>query len=280
MYEKIFLSVLASVWIIFAVVQDFKKREIADWLNFSLIIFAIGFRFFYSLFESGEFSFFYQGVIGLAIFFVLSNIFYYSRMFAGGDAKLLFALGAVLPFSGSFFDNLFGLASFFILLVFSASIYGLLAGGFLVFRNFEPFKKEFSNQFRVNKKFFIFSTFFALAFVVAGFFNSFLIYFGILIFVLPYFYIGAKSIDESCMIKRVHPKNLTEGDWLYENVHVGKRIIKKSWHGLTKKDIALIKKNKKFVLVREGIPFSPAFLISFLVFLYLQFFGYPSFFIF
>ena len=31
---------------IFAVVQDLKKREIANWVNFSLIIFALGFRFF------------------------------------------------------------------------------------------------------------------------------------------------------------------------------------------------------------------------------------------
>jgi Flp pilus assembly protein protease CpaA len=58
MNEVLFLFILGLVWILFATIQDIKKREIADWLSFSLIIFAIGFRFFYSLFE-GNFSFFY-----------------------------------------------------------------------------------------------------------------------------------------------------------------------------------------------------------------------------
>ena len=86
MIEMIFLICLAFVWIVFASVQDLKSREVANWLNFSLIIFALGFRFFYSLFNN-NFNFLYQGLIGLGIFFVLGNLFYYGRMFAGGDAK-------------------------------------------------------------------------------------------------------------------------------------------------------------------------------------------------
>jgi len=66
MYEIAFLWILALIWIVFATVQDLKMREIANWLNFSLIIFALGFRFFYSLFSSGGFGFFYQGLLGLA----------------------------------------------------------------------------------------------------------------------------------------------------------------------------------------------------------------------
>jgi len=59
MLEIIFLVLLGLIWIIFAVVQDIKKKEIANWLNFSLIIFALGFRFFYSLFENSGYGFFY-----------------------------------------------------------------------------------------------------------------------------------------------------------------------------------------------------------------------------
>ena len=51
MFEVIFLFVLALVFIAFAVLQDLKSREIANWLNWSLIIFALGFRFFWGLFE-------------------------------------------------------------------------------------------------------------------------------------------------------------------------------------------------------------------------------------
>src|SRR3989338_8270060 len=106
MYEVVFLFVLALVWIVFAVVQDLRKREIANWLNFSLIVFALGFRFFYSLFSTEDFRFFYQGLLGFGIFFLLGNLFYYGKAFAGGDAKLMIALGTILPFSESFFVNL------------------------------------------------------------------------------------------------------------------------------------------------------------------------------
>jgi Flp pilus assembly protein protease CpaA len=74
MIEVIFLLSLAFIWIVFAVIQDLKSKEIANWLNFSLIIFALGFRFFYPFFNGNNtlqgFSFFYQGLLGLGIFFI------------------------------------------------------------------------------------------------------------------------------------------------------------------------------------------------------------------
>ncbi|MEK6823845.1 MAG: prepilin peptidase [Nanoarchaeota archaeon] len=275
MFQIIFLIVLALVWMIFAVVQDLKKREIANWVNFSLIIFALGFRFFYSLFNGTEdgtgFNFFFQGLIGLGIFFILGNLLYYCRMFAGGDAKLLFALGVILPFSDSFFVNLKVFVLFLILFLFAGALYGLFVSGALIFSHFKKFKGEFSKQFKQNKTLFILSLFLALFFIVLGFSDGFMIYFGILIFILPYFYLSARSLDEVCMIKKISPENLTEGDWLYKDVRIGNKTIKKSWDGLTKKEIRILKKNK-YVFVRQGIPFSPAFLIAFLVLIYFWFF--------
>ena len=275
MFHVIFLVALALVWMVFAVVQDLKKREIANWVNFSLIIFALGFRFFYSLFNGVEdgtgFNFFYQGLIGLGIFFILGNLLYYCRMFAGGDAKLFFALGAILPFSENFFVNLKIFALFFILFLFSGAVYGLIVSGALIFSNFAKFKKEFSKQFGQNKNLLILSIFLALFFIILGFSDSFMVYFGILIFIIPYFYLSAKAIDEVCMIKKISPKNLTEGDWLYKDTKVGNKIIKKSWDGLTKEEIKFLMK-KDYVFVRQGIPFSPAFLIAFLVLIYFWFF--------
>jgi len=275
MFHVIFLVALALVWIGFAVIQDLKKREIANWVNFSLIIFALGFRFFYSLFNGVEdgtgFNFFYQGLIGLGIFFILGNLLYYCRMFAGGDAKLLFALGAILPFSDSFRINFKVFISFLVLFLFAGAIYGLFISSALILRNFKKFKKEFEKQFKQNKTLFILSLFLALFFIILGFSDKFMFYFGILIFIIPYFYISAKSLDEVCMIKKISTKNLTEGDWLYKDVKIGNKFVKKSWDGLTKEEIKLLKK-KDYVLVRQGIPFSPAFLIGFLVLIYFWFF--------
>jgi len=58
MYEVIFLIVLALVWVIFATIQDIRTREVANWLSFSLIIFALGFRFFIVCFLKQVLDFF------------------------------------------------------------------------------------------------------------------------------------------------------------------------------------------------------------------------------
>src|SRR3989344_7042849 len=133
MLEVIFLIVLALIWIVFASVQDLRHREVANWLSFSLIIFSLGFRFFWSLFN-GNFAFFYQGLIGLAIFLFIGNLFYYSRLFAGGDAKLMIALGPVLGFSENFFTNLKIYSLFLIIFLFAGAFYGLAWSLFICLR--------------------------------------------------------------------------------------------------------------------------------------------------
>jgi Flp pilus assembly protein protease CpaA len=273
MIEVIFLIVLALVWIIFATVQDLKQREVADWLNFSLIIFALGFRFFYSLFNSLNFDFFYQGLIGLGIFFIIGNLLYYCRIFAGGDAKLMISLGTILPFSTILFIN-FKIFLYFLLgFFFIGAIYGLIWSIVLSLKNFTKLKIQFSKQFRKNKiKIYSFMLF-GIIFMILGFMQDLFFIIGILIFISVYLFIYAKAVDETCMVKKIKVKDLREGDWLYKNFKIGKKLIKADWEGLNKKDIKLIQKNCSVVLIRQGIPFVPVFLITFLIFLYLWFFN-------
>lgn len=273
MYGVIFLLVLAFIWIVFATVQDLRKREIANWLSFSLIIFALGFRFFYGLFSETGFNFFYQGLIGLGIFFVIGNLLYYGKMFAGGDAKLMIALGAVLPFSEIFSTNLKIFILFFLIFLFTGAFYSLIVTMVLSLKNFRKFRKEFNAQLKKNKKIIYPVMFFGLVLMALGFVKSLLFAFGVFVFILPYFYVYIKSVDESCMIKKVKTFNLEEGDWLYKNVRVGKKLIIANWNGLDRKDIRLIKKRYKAILIRQGIPFTPVFLISFLILLYIWFSG-------
>ena len=275
MFEMIFLLVLGLVWIIFATVQDLKTREVANWLNFSLIIFALGFRFFYSLFSDAGFDFFYQGLIGLGIFFILGNFLYYSRVFAGGDAKLMIALGAVLPLGGNFLVNVKVFLWFFGIFLFTGTVYGIIISGFLATRNFEKFKKEFLMQFKKTRKLVLIILFFGLIIMAFGFFESLFFVLGILIFILPYLFLFGKSIEETCMVKKISVKNLREGDWLYKNLKIGKKEIKSNWEGLTKEEIWKIKKHYKEVLIKQGIAFVPVFLISFLVLIGVNYLGYP-----
>jgi len=290
MYEVIFLSGIALIWIIFASIQDLRTREVANWLSFSLIIFVLGFRFFYSLFSfsvgnTSGFGFFYNGLIGLGIFFILGNLFYYGRVFAGGDAKLMIALGTVLPLSMNFFTNLKIFLLFFLLFFVTGAFYGMFWSFALGARNFKNFKKEFKKQFRKNNRIIFSVMVLGIIFMVFGFFESLFFSLGILIFVFPYFFLYAKSVEEACMIKNVNAKELTEGDWLYKDLKFsGKktRLVKATWEGLSMKEISQIKKhygkNKK-IKIKQGIPFVPVFLISFLALIWIYFFqadsGYP-----
>lgn len=264
MTEMIFLGVLAFAWILVAVIQDLKTREIANWINFSLIVFAMGSRFFFSLF-SNDFSLFFQGIIGLGVFFALGNLLYYGRMFAGGDAKLMIALGAVLPASADFVGNLRIFAAFLITFLFVGAFYGLVTGIFFSIKNFRKFRKEFSKQFRSGKKMMIVMLSAGLILTALGFLNGMFFALGMITFVFPYLYVYAKSVEESCMIRKTKTEKLREGDWLYEDVKIKGKTIKTGWEGLSKENVKFLKENEKNVLIREGIPFAPVFLISFLI---------------
>ncbi|MCK5043757.1 prepilin peptidase [Candidatus Pacearchaeota archaeon] len=273
MLQVMFLVVLALIWIIFASIQDLKKREVANWISFSLIIFALAFRFFYSLFFGANygFAFFYQGLIGLGIFIILGNLFYYGRIFAGGDAKLMMAMGAILPFSESFYTNLKIFILFFVIFFFVGAFYGFIISIILSLKNFKKFRKEFSKQITKNKKIVCLLMVVGIIFMVLGFIECILFIVGIFIFILPYFYIYAKSVEESCMVKKIKTIQLAEGDWLCHGLKIGRKFIKPTWNGVSKEEIRIIKKKYKETKIKQGIPFVPVFLISFAILVLLYF---------
>jgi Flp pilus assembly protein protease CpaA len=274
MYEVIFLLVAVGVWVLAASIRDLQVREVPNWLSFSLIIFALGFRFFYSLFSGAEWVFFYQGLIGLGIFFVLGNAFYYGRVFAGGDAKLLIALGSVLGLTSSFSLNWKYYFLFVLLVLFIGSIYGIIWSVFLSVKNFSKFRRKVGEVFYKNKKMFYLMMIPGVLSLMLGFLESYFLILGILFLIFPLLYVYAKSVDDVSMIKKIKVDKLTEGDWLVGDVRVGKGKVKQSWEGLSKKDIELIRKYHKSVEIRQGIPFVPVFLISFIIFVWVYYSGF------
>lgn len=273
MYEVIFLWSLALIYIIFAVLQDIKTREIANWLSFSLIVFALGFRFFYSLFQLGNFSFFYNGLIGLGIFFIIGNILYYGRVFAGGDAKLMIALGTILPISPEMFSNLNIFFNFLLVFLSVGFAYVLILSAMLCIKHFKSFRKEFSNQLKKNKKLMLALIFFSIILLALGFLEKMFFILGVLIFFSSYLYLYSKAVDEVCMIKKIKTKDLREGDWLYSDLKIGNKKLRAKWDGINKKDIKQIIKRYKEVKIRQGIAFSPVFLISFIIFIIINLLG-------
>ena len=269
MYEVIFLWILALAYITFAVVQDIRTREIANWISFSLIVFALGFRFFYSLFQGDNFSFFYNGAIGLGIFLALGNILYYGKVFAGGDAKLMIALGTILPSSPQILSNFKIFLNFIAIFLFIGFFYILLSSGVLCLKHFKAFRKEFSEQLRKNKTAMLLMVLFSILLLCLGFLENLFLILGALIFFSSYLYLYSKAVDEACMIKKIKSKYLREGDWLYSDLRLKDRKLKAKWEGVSSKDIEEIKKKYKEVKIRQGIAFSPVFLISFIMFVIL-----------
>ncbi len=270
MNEYIFLFVLAGVWLVFATIHDFKKKEIPNWGNFSLIAIALAYRSFYSVL-SGNFGFLVFGLVGLGAFVILGYILYYGKVFAGGDAKLLMALGPILPFTNLIEVLVLGVW-FVFLLFFAGSIYGFIYSLILI-KMKKNFNKEFGKIIGKNKLavflplilsflLALVSLFVGLYYVVIGF---------VLIGISPLLYYFARTVDNVCMVEFVSPGKLTEGDWLVENVKVKNKVIKKSVHGLSMKNIKILRKYNKKIKIRSGIPFAISFLIGFMVFVVLFF---------
>ena len=266
MYE--FLLLLGLVWLIIASYEDIKKREVANWLSFSLIIFALGYRGIYAVINN-EIMFFIYGLFGFFVFFILAYMFYYARVFAGGDAKLLMGLGVVLSLSSSFFENIIVFGFFIFILMLIGSVYGLFYSFILVFKNKNKFVKEFKKQFKLKRKLIVISLIFGL--VSLGFVfvlqDSILFLLTLFILMFPIIFIYSKAVEESCMIVEVSGSKVTIGDWLYEEVKINGKKIKPYWEGLSEKEVKILRKSRKKIKIKQGIPFVPVFLISYVVLL-------------
>lgn len=260
-YVVIFFVGLA--WIIFATIQDIKTREVANWLTFSLIAVGLAFSVFYSLNMKSFFPLLYSLMGGL-FYVALSFALYYGRVFAGGDAKLLIGVGFILPYSswgGLFFLSL----GFLFLLFFIGAIYSLVYSIFIVLKEKEKFKEGFLKEFKQAKGLFLFSFVLVVFLLIYSGAGKEAVFGGGIIFLLPLFYVYLMALDKSCMTKLVDAKDLQEGDWLEKDVVIGKKVIKASVHGLSKEEVKALQKVHKKVFVKEGIPFVPAFLISYLI---------------
>lgn len=263
MFAYAFLFGLAFVWLCFAVVQDLRTREIANWLNFSLLTIALLYRGGYALVYHDSLFFLY-GLGGMLFFTMLAYVLYYGHAFAGGDAKLLMALGPILPFS-SFSDYIVLGFGFIFALFLLGSLYSLAYTLPLVIRKRKTFGPSFRHTLRHSSAFSIGC---CLLGVLTGIlFLWYDVWYAVAFFAafcaLPFLYSYARSIEQVCFIKRVPASRLTEGDWIIHDVRVGKYLIKANVHGLSRHDIARLRRANRTVTLKEGIPFSPAFLLAF-----------------
>ncbi len=255
---------------------DLKTREVPDLVNYSLI--AIG--FFVNITLSIVFmkwSYVINSLAGFFAFFVLALIMFYGGQWGGGDSKILMGLGALIGLDVTFKENF--LIGFFVNMLFIGAVYGILWSLFLAFKH----KKKVIASMKKNLKIklvvkarnllFIFSIIFVIAILFVKDRYLQIPLFGLVFMAVISFYlwIFVKAIEKVAMLKYVTPDKLTEGDWIAKDVmYKGKLICGPKNLGIEKKQIRMLvslynKKKIKKILIKEGIPFVPSFLIAFIV---------------
>ncbi|MFH0711593.1 MAG: prepilin peptidase [archaeon] len=258
-----FLFWLFFAGIVVAVLQDLKRREVDNWLNLFLLVVSFSFIFYRAIFE-GDGSIIFQAGFALVLMFGIMNVFYYGRVFAGGDAKLLFAM-TVFFVGANFSETLMNVGIFVLFLMVAGSIYGLAYSSVLYVRNFEKVNEEIKKM--VDGRWWVAGC--GVLVIFFGFLYWIFFVFGIFVLLGLGLYVFAKGLEKVVMIRVVSGGDLREGDWLIEDIKVGKKIIEADWDGLSLENIKLLK-GRRNIKIRDGLPFVPAFLIAFLEYAFLK----------
>jgi Flp pilus assembly protein protease CpaA len=248
--------------IVIATLQDLKRREVDNWLNLFLLVTSFSYIFYHAIFENNPFLISISFVV-LITMFILKNLFYYGRVFGGGDAYLLFAMSAF--FIGvTILESILNIGIFIILLMISGSVYGIIFSLVLYFKNFKKINIQIKKNISSYRLIFLISVL-GIIFLIPGYFNLVFLPLSILFLTFPFLYVFSKSLENVSMVKTIPVKKLREGDWLYDDQVVDGKTIKSSWEGLSAKEIKLLSRKKK-IKIKEGLPFVPAFLLAFILY--------------
>lgn len=255
---------------------DFKKREVADTVNYGFLFGILGIKLIYSINIAG-YWYFIDGLAGAAIFFIFACMMFYTGQWGGGDSKMMMGLGALFGFSVFRWNEFQAIWLFLINALVIGAVYGFGYSVLMAIRHWHKFSERFA--FHSKKQMLvkmISGIICALLLIISFFLDDFMLklicYLLIFFFILSvYLYLFAKAVEESSMMKHVAVSELTEGDWIVDDVIVdGKRITGPKDLGIELKQIAELKMLEKLgkvdkILIKVGIPFVPSFMISFLV---------------
>ncbi len=273
MIGDIFLITITLAALISATITDIRTKEVPDWISYALIFSGLSIRLMFSLIFL-DFYYFFYGLLGFGSMFILGNILYHLKQWGGGDAKLVMGIGSTLSTKPFYLatSNLPFLVTLLLTIFIAGSIYGIFWSITLIFKNFEKFKSEFSKlnsqNYKIIKILVVILTIILLT--ISFYITSFKlipIILAILLLIYPYLFIAVKAIENIHFYKYTTTEKLVEGDWIAEDIKLNKKIVfPKKELGIEKKEIEhLIKLGIKKVLVKEGIPFVPPFLIGTIV---------------
>lgn len=259
---------------------DIKTLEVPDWINYFLISVGLGGNLIYTLIENNP-TYIINSVLGLIFALIIGFAMYFAGQWGGGDSKMLFGIGALIGVSYPFELDFFFV--FLINVVFAGAFYGIL---WIIVKGIMNRKKlpvKINKYMKQYSKTRIISSIFILLILIGLFFVNLESYlkivlaiFMVSLYIINYLFVLVKAVEEVAMVKYIEPEKLTEGDWIPENIYVGKKLIAGPKDlGIKKEQIALLLKYKKQgkidkVKVKYGMPFVPSFFIAFVMTLVLD----------
>ncbi|MBU0666521.1 MAG: A24 family peptidase [Nanoarchaeota archaeon] len=266
--------VFAFLGLLIGSISDLKTREVPDWLNFSLVGVGLGSSLIFSI-VSHDIHPFLWSVLGFGACFLLAMLMYYSGQWGGGDSKMIMGLGALIGLNIS--DGIPLLLIFIINIIFVGAVYGLFWTFFLALKNFSKvklaFRERVSGKLIFVRRIVLLLCFLGvvLFFFVPNFLKLPVLVVVALVFLSFYLWIFVKVVEDIAMVKDVLLEDLTEGDWVLEDVFINnKKICGPADLGISKGQIQKLLRLKKahklkHIKIKFGIPFIPSFFIAFLL---------------
>ena len=282
MIEYIVLSIVIFTFLI-ASIEDIKKREVYDYINYSLVFIVLIISIFDSIFINSFDPVKYVG-FGLLIGFLFGSILFYSGVWGGGDAKFLIGFSAssyyLMKFVnvGTEFNDVY------------YRIVELINTGFIMFLNFfleyiiffdilflcmifvmifkRRNRKELKNL--INLFTILFLLFLGLYFDYS---NIILIIYGFFAFLLMFFDEDGEIFASVYFKIKKKIKNLDQGDIIDKSIKFDKEVVvdsNKVSLGLTKEEIIKLKEfdfREKSINVRKILPFSILIGLNYVVYM-------------
>lgn len=257
-------SAIAGAW-------DLKTTEIPDVISHLMIVLALAFWSIQSYLLNDYWLIAQSLLVGLSLL-GLGFLMYYFGQWGGGDAKILSAVGflmpsnilgsarLLLPFPVSFLVNVFLLGAVYMI------IYALV----LSVRNREIIRDFLNNMKASSKNTLIFFSFISVFLFALTYYLS--LHYGLGIRIAQSAYISlassvlyvalislwkfVMSVEKVGFRRSIPVRKLRVGDVLLES---------RFWEGLTKEQVGKIKKSgKKVITIKDGVRFGPVFVIALL----------------
>lgn len=249
-------------------ITDFRTREVPDYVSYFGVAFGLMYYTMHSILLM-DYMPIALSLAGFAATLGLSTALYKLGQWGGGDSKALMAMGTLLLFPISLYDDF---VSFALNLLVVGGVYGLVWMIALAIKNWSKVRKMYERveQEKNMKMGKIASMITAATLLITSYYfwdspyRFPLTLFGMMSIGTYYLLVMLRAVERVAFVNRVPVSMLTEGDWIVEDVKVkGKLLCGPKDLGVSNAQIALLKKNKvSSVVVKSGIPFIPAFLIA------------------